>query len=175
MEVRRAVAADFAGVVDLQDRNLWSRVDPNDRGGGFLSNRFSQQQFEAIDDDVCVVVAVDDGTIVGFLCGSDMAAMRNNPLVHSMISADNGAMSPDSTCLGGPVCIDGRQRGKGLMGRLYDCLYRQLRGTRYKEVAVFIDETNIASMKAHEKIGFEVTNTFTHDSRKYLTLMKKLK
>lgn len=171
MDVRRAVAADFAGVVNLQDRNLSDRVNENDRGGGFLSNRFSEQQFKAIADDVCVVVAVEDGTVVGFLCGSDMKAMENNPLVHSMISADSGAMSPDSTCLGGPVCIDTSQRGKGLMGRLYDCLCAQLQGTKYKDVAVFIDESNKASTKAHEKIGFRVTNTFTHGDRKYMTLM----
>jgi L-amino acid N-acyltransferase YncA len=172
MEVRRAQSEDLAGVVDLQDRNLYQNVSEKERGGGFLSNRFSEEQFAAINADVSVVVALEDSRVVGFLCGSDMKAMADNPLVKSMISADSGALSFETTCLGGPVCVDESQRGKGVMAKLYDSLVSQLHGTRYKDIAVFISDVNVASIKAHEKVGFAVVNTFKHADKTYLTLVK---
>lgn len=177
-DVRRAASQqDFEGAVALQNKYLKANLAEDKRGGGFLSNAFSVEQFQAIDRDCCVAVAVnDDGAVVGFLCGSTWEAMKSNALVAAMMANIGDAkIDPATTCIAGPVCLDEITRGQGLMGKLYEFLASQLRAsTNMRSMMVFISEVNAASIKAHAKIGYETVATFDHAGSKYLTLVKRV-
>src|SRR5512133_51955 len=73
---RRVQETDYAALLGLQEANLRDNLAPDQRTEGFLSARFSRDQFATMDADVAVVVAEIDGSIVGYLCGSSVEFNR---------------------------------------------------------------------------------------------------
>lgn len=61
--------------------------------------------------------------------------------------------------VGGQVCVDRAHRGKGILARLYRHLGETLRAT--KDLCVTeIATRNAVSVRAHEKMGFEVISAY---------------
>jgi len=59
----------------------------------------------------------------------------------------------------GQVCVDKDFRGRGLIGELYRKT-RDLVGESYQFCVTEISTRNIKSMKAHQKMGFEILGVY---------------
>ena len=55
MEFRRVSSAELAGVLALQEENLFENLSPDARQGGFLSARFTREQFVQMDAGVAMM------------------------------------------------------------------------------------------------------------------------
>src|SRR5689334_18719525 len=69
---RRVRESDYPALLELQEANLRDNLSEVERSQGFLSARFSREQFAAMDQDVAVIVATLDGVTAGYLCGSSV-------------------------------------------------------------------------------------------------------
>jgi len=67
----------------------------------------------------------------------------------------------------GPVCIHPRARGQGLLGALKAELDRRLPGLK---PLLFIQATNAASMKAHQRLGLSIEASFEHQGHRFYLL-----
>jgi GNAT superfamily N-acetyltransferase len=65
--------------------------------------------------------------------------------------------------VGGQVCVDENFRGQGLMSKLYHETKNRL-PSGYQICVTEVAERNSISLKAHQRMGFQVVNTY-HDGK----------
>jgi L-amino acid N-acyltransferase YncA len=149
-EIALAVRDDLAGILDLQEQNLPA-------SGGMLSVRLPLQWFEAALADMPVIVARQDGRVVGYLVASSVPSQSHIPIIESMLRVYPGA---PSDYLYGPVCVAQSERGRGLVARMF-AMQRAHVGRR--NCFAFIRRDNTASLRAHAKVGLLEVAEFTHN------------
>jgi len=173
---RRLSDADVAGVLILQERNLFDSLPPSEREGGFLSARFSREQFLQMDRDVGVLVAVADRQVVGYLCASGVEFNRQFPLLATMIesyhavSFQGRTLIDQQTFVYGPVCVDRDHRGRGVLRGLFRALIREICG-RFDTGVAFVAEENARSLTAHvDGLGMHDVGEFEFKGKRYRIL-----
>jgi hypothetical protein len=171
IDVRRPKDDEYGAIVALQDKYVAANLDEKAKAGGFLSARFSPEQFRKVDERLRLIVGAEGNSIVAFLCSWLLEDCREQPIVSAMLAAEGMDTYALKACVAGPVCIDESQRGKGLLKLLYDKLASELTG-RYVRMLIFVDVTNAGSIRAHEKIGFKTVVEFSRSEKQYVGMAK---
>lgn len=84
---RRASAADYPEIIALHRKNLFSNLSELERQNGFLTVDFKDDsQLAAINEDVTVIVAVQENTVVGYVCATSQEYSQQIPLLKYMMS-----------------------------------------------------------------------------------------
>jgi hypothetical protein len=150
-------AADLDGITTILHANSPSQ-------GGSLTGEFPREKVALMAmGGSPVVVARRDGRVVGVL----FSAAKDGPAppsVRAMLAAWPG--QPDAYVYG-PACIAESERGQGLLAQLYAALRSHCPG---REAVLFIRGDNIASMRAHERLGMHVVAGFALDGADYAVL-----
>ncbi len=173
MLFRRFNADDIPGLLALQAANLFENLSDKQRKDGFLSARFSAEQFAQMDRDAAVAVAQNDGRVIGYACCAGVEYSRQFPLLAAMIGTFKrvnylGMPLADSrTTIYGPVCIDRESRGRGVLRGLIATVRTELAG-RFDVAAALIAKANARSVAAHvDGLGMSVTGDFAFDGKDY--------
>ena len=147
--IKVAAINDLDGIIKLQTANQASQ-------GGTLSGGLTANQIQEMMTDMPQIVAIANNEIVGFLLTTSQAVNNNRkvPIVDAMSAAYKG--SADSYIYG-PICVSQTQRGKGLAQLMFQKL---LKLEPNREGILFIKSDNIASLKAHEKMGMHKVSRF---------------
>jgi L-amino acid N-acyltransferase YncA len=148
-EIALATRDDIAGILSLQEPNLREN-------GGALTVRFSAEWFETALSDMPILVARRAGRVVGYLVSSSKAAQAHVPIIQATLQAYSGAAD---AYLYGPICVAETERGQDLPAALMAALRARLPG---REGITFIRRDNVASMRAHAKIGMREVAEFVH-------------
>lgn len=149
-EIALATRDDIAGMLDLQEQNLLDQ-------GGLLTVRLPRAFMEAALNDLPQIVARRDEKIVGYLLTGSRTALAQFPIIQAMFHAYPG--SPDAYVYG-PICVADGERGHGLARALFAELCGRLPG---RECVTFVRRDNIASLRAHLKMGMKDVASFVHD------------
>lgn len=173
MRFRRVVSADLEAVLELQEANLHEHLSDAQRAEGFLSVRFTREQFDPMNAGAAVVVAESDNRIAGYACTSTQAFNRNFPLLAAMLDALPGLdflgrpLGSPRTCVYGPVCVDREYRGRGAFRGLIGELKHELRG-RFDAAVAFIPKSNARSLGAHvDGLGMTLAGDFAYAGKNY--------
>lgn len=173
---RRLTDADYPGLLALQEANLFDNLPAAARKDGFLSARFSREQFARMHADIAVVVAADAEHIAGYLCASGIEFNRQFPLLAAMIGCYNyvsfrGRLLADQkTFVYGPVCVDRAYRGCGVLRGLYRALQREVAG-QFEAGVAFVAKDNTHSLAAHVNgLGMHDVGGFEFKRRLYSIL-----
>lgn len=154
MEFKRATAKDVPAILQLQAANLVANLDAADRQDGFLSAEFTRRQLEEMATDIAIVVASEQGSVLGFLCAARCEYCTQFPLVAAMIRTfsevqfQGRPLSAYRSFIYGPVCIARAQRGRGLLVGLYQALLNTVEG-KYEVGVALIAKENPRSLRAH--------------------------
>lgn len=179
-QYRRAVAADYQRILQLQSANYIANLTEEERQSGFLSAQFSVAQTAQIAKDLGITTAVLDDRIAGFLCafrnefpsGSAVIAemLRNYP----RFSFEGRPLSSFSSYIYGPVCIAREYRGRGLLRGLYEVQKKNLAGCFEIGVA-FVSRSNPHSLRAHVNgLGMMEIGDFHVAASSYVALAFRL-
>ena len=84
----------------------------------------------------------DDGTVLGYAYASEF---RDRPAYHRTVETS--------------VYLDRDARGRGLGTQLYDALLARLKGAGFHTALALIALPNDASVRLHERAGFELVGT----------------
>jgi L-amino acid N-acyltransferase YncA len=173
---RRVRESDYPALLALQEANLRDNLTPAQRSEGFLSARFSPEQFAAMDAEVAVVAAEVDGSIAGYLCGSSVEFNRRFALLTAMIERyphtqlRGRPLQSYASFVYGPVCVDSRFRGRGLLRGLYRMLRAEVAG-KFEIGVAFVAQDNAHSLAAHvQGLGMCDAGGFEFDARRYRIL-----
>ena len=176
VEFRRVRDRDYPALLVLQDANLRDHLTPEQRNEGFLSARFSPDQFAEMSAGVGVVVAEADGAIAGYLCGSTIEFNRRFALLAAMIERyphiewRQRPLDRYVSFVYGPVCVDRRFRGRGLLRGLYRALL-DAAADRFEIGVAFVAQDNPHSLGAHvQGLGMDDVGDFEFNERRYRIL-----
>jgi predicted N-acetyltransferase YhbS len=157
VDIGLATAADVAGVLELQERNLRSN-------GGALSVPMSREWLDGAIGRMPIVVARRDGRVVGYVVSSSLADQSDDPILHAMLKTYPGA---PGAYVYGPICVDEGERGKGVAHALFEALRAKLPG---REGFTFIRADNAVSRKVHAGMGMREAATFTVADVEYVVV-----
>lgn len=172
---RRAEEGDYPGILQLQEDNLRINLSDADTGDGFLSLRYTAEQFREINRHPGIAVAIRGNTVVGYLCAKDFAYAAGFPIVRALINAaacreiHGIPVSADTAFVYGPVCIARSARGQGVLEGLWKTM-RAIVTPEYMLCILFIADGNHRSMRAHLRLGMQLCGEFTHDEKRFHVL-----
>jgi hypothetical protein len=171
VRVRLAKLADLGGVLDLQAAN--HRDVASAAADGFVTVRHTRAELGAMHALAPSVVAIGDETDPrsrsvddgGRVLGYALVMLRESrellPILEPMF-ARLDAMRLGSYYVMGQVCVAAAHRGTGVFGALYDG-HAEHYGPKFDRVVTEIATRNVRSMRAHEKVGFEVIDVYEDD------------
>jgi predicted GNAT superfamily acetyltransferase len=148
VEIARAEAGDLDGMLSLQAENRADR-------GGALSGSIPRERLSGLMAAMPIIVARRGGRVVGFLVTSAPSAEMGIPIVGAMLAAYPGAAG---AYVYGPIVVAAAERGKGLAQAMFAQLRSLLPG---REGILFIRRDNLASLRAHAKMGMREVASFT--------------
>ena len=179
MTYRRPTEQDYLQMVELQHRNLFEVLAPEQRGDGFLSTAFTAAQFQAMNQSVGVVVGVAQNRVQGYLCAAALefphapfpaAAVRHA----ASVPYQGKALTQYRTCLVNPICIDQDHRGSDLFMGLCQAMLSVLAAADYEIALAFVSTANTRSLQACQKM-MKVVSQFEENQHRFAFLMRDLR
>lgn len=161
MKIRPAQPADYPAILELQRQNTPENLSPEQRQQGFIVSQMDEKQLDSINQDLGVLVAVDDGLVAGFVCLAHTHKQPRPPVVDAMLEAmshqqyQGQPLAQLRVFLYGPVCIDSRWRGNGVLSQLFAAVKNHTRND-FDVGAAFVNNDNPHSLAAHVK-GLQMT------------------
>lgn len=147
LELRLAARTDAAAISRLLVANSAAN-------GGTLYGDWSEAVVRTwIETGTPIVVAIDGEQVKGVLFSAENADGAAAP-VKAMFAA---CPAIDDAYAYGPICVDASMRGQGLPKALYARL-AECMGER--RGLLFINRSNVGSLKAHQKMGMDVVAQF---------------
>lgn len=157
IEIGRATEADMDGIMALQAANEVGN-------GGTLSASLPRTRIDAMRQAMPLMVARDEGRVVGFLMTTPQAMNADIEIVRATFDAFPGT---SDAYLYGPVCVDAAYRGRGLAQAMFDALRALLPG---RQGILLIRHDNAASLNAHARMGMSKVAGFTLNGSVFVVL-----
>jgi len=176
---RRIREGDFEKVAALQDQNLFSVLSEADRQNGFLSTKFTPQNFREMNDSIGIAVALDGEKICGYLCASTLNHNLQFPfpaaaIAHAMEISYQGKNLKNYNCfMANPLCIDKDYRGIGVINGLCDEVIK-FAAKNYDLALSFIADANQRSLQASKKVGMEALEKFSLNGNEFWIVVRKI-
>lgn len=167
---------DIEGILALQELYLVSNLSEEEKASGFVTTAFSIAQLTEIINQEGLFVAKDNDKIIAYIFAGSWDFFSQWPIFNYMT-----AMFPDLRFLDfeitttnsfqyGPICIDKKYRGKGLINVFFDFMRIHML-KKYPLSLTFINKTNIPSQKAHtEKLHWTIIADFQFNNNNYFVL-----
>ena len=156
-EILRASVGDLDGIVVLQAANQPER-------GGTLSACLTPARIAEMMSEMPLIVARRDGRVAGYLMTSTREMNADVPVIKAMLAAYPGTAD---AYVYGPICVEAEARGKGLAQAMFSELRRLVPG---REGILFIRRDNLASLRAHEKMGMREVAGFVFGGSEFVVL-----
>lgn len=182
MLTRLANTADISKVLKLQSSYLYSNLSENERKEGFVTTPFSIPQLEEVIKENGLFVAQNEmGYIVAYAFAASWHYFSQWEIFNYMVSrfpnlSFNGKeITTENSFQYGPVCIDKKYRGTGLLPLLFEEMRLELL-KKYPISITFINKINLVSQKAHiNKLGWKIIDEFEFNSNHYIGLVFEMK
>jgi hypothetical protein len=157
---------DLLGILYLQKRNLANSLTKKEaETEGFLTVRHNYKALKSLNDIEKHIVAKDNITIVGYLLAMTNQLKLALPILTPMFNLfdnilfANRTISTYTYIVVGQVCISKNYRGQGILDTCY-AAYKAYFVTKYDFAITEIASTNLRSLKAHKRIGFEEIDVY---------------
>ncbi|MDG1823744.1 MAG: GNAT family N-acetyltransferase [Flavobacteriaceae bacterium] len=149
---------------DLQEVNLKGNIRKKNRlSEGFLTAKYEHDFLKAMNDLTPAIIAKQNGVVVGYALATDRSLLTQHPLLNDLGAQINkipfgGKFIGDFDYLVvGQLCVAKEVRGRGLAQDLY-AQFKATYESRYPFAITDVDRENLASLKAHLKVGFQVVS-----------------
>ena len=173
---------DIDGILSLQEKYLYRNLNDEERKSGFVTTPFTVIQIEEIIKQNGIFVAEDENdVIIAYAFAGSWNYFEQWEIFNFMVSRfpklsfDGREITTENSFQYGPVCIDKRYRGKGLLNLIFE----EMRIEFYKKYPIsitFINKVNVISEKAHtEKLGWVIIDEFEFNNNTYIGLAFDMK
>lgn len=167
---------DIPAILELQGKNLFDSLTPEQRANGFLSEEFSSEMLQEVIEDVAIVKAFTDEELVGYRMAETLAFNSRFPLLRAIIDRfpriefGGQMLSEAEVFISGPTCIAGAWRGKGIHEGMFKEMLSLVRD-RFDVGVIFIADSNPRSLAAAQnKLGMRVVDHLTFNGKDYSVL-----
>ncbi|MDD2196754.1 MAG: hypothetical protein PHE03_05730 [Bacteroidales bacterium] len=174
---------DIGGVLSLQDKYLYSKLNEAERKEGFVTTPFTVNQIEEIITQNGLIVAEnEENIIVAYAFAGSWKYFEQWEIFNFMVSRfpklsfQGNRITTENSFQYGPVCIDKKYRGNGVLNLIFEEMRMEFL-KRYPISVTFINKVNAISTKAHtKKLDWEIIDEFQFNGNTYIGLgfdMKK--
>lgn len=178
MQLKIADKNDIDGIFELHSKYQIDSILEEDKKDGFVTTAFSKEQLnDIIDKEQGIFIALDEGKVVAYVMSASWHYWAPWPIFQQMIenlahlSYLEQTLSVHNSYQYGPVCVDKRVRGRGVLEQLFDFALESMQ-KRYPILVTFINKINTRSYEAHtRKIGLEVICEFQFNGNSYYELV----
>jgi len=158
----------FEQILQLQKQNLFSAISEEQQARqGFVFAEHTVRLLKMMAAHLPQVIAVSHGKVIGYNLAMSVSMRNEMPRLVPMFDEFERSqyrgkpLSAYKFMVGGQVCVDEDFRGQGLLSRLYHETRNRL-PSDYQLCVTEISERNGVSLRAHQRMGFEVVSTY-HD------------
>lgn len=178
MKLRAARLNDIENVLKLHAMYQIDSILEEDKKDGFVTTSFSPGQLQTlIEQESGLFIAEADGEVVAYAMAASWKFWAAQWPMFAHMAEGLGALtylgralSMDNSCQYGPVCIDKRLRGSGVLEAIFEFARVQM-SERYGVFVTFINKKNPRSFAAHtRKAGLEVIHEFSFNGNEYYEL-----
>lgn len=158
--------ADLKGILDLQQKNLSENISLEEKlEQGFVRVQHNLELLELLNSIERHVIAKDKDLVAAYVLAMTKKSRNDVPMLVPMFQQlDNLTykgknVSEYNYMVVGQVCIGKNYRGIGLFASCFE-VYRNTFEKNYDFAITEISVSNPRSIKAHQKVGFEIIYTF---------------
>lgn len=163
---RTKTKQDLWGILALQKENLVQNISQDEKDSqGFVMVHHTYEILESLHSIEPHVIAKDGHAVVAYCLAMTKQSRDDIPMLIPMfeqidtIDYKGKKVSQYNYMSVGQVCVGKEYRGKGLFTSCYET-YREAFSKKYDFAITEIATQNLRSLRAHQKIGFEVVKYF---------------
>ena len=157
---------DLLGILHLQQQNLAVHLSPEEAlEQGFVTIVHDLDILRRMNDAAPHTIAKDGERVVGYALTTLPQFRAAIPFLESLFERLDHLQWHEKPFLKvnyfvmGQVCVAKDYRGMGIFDRLYQGL-KEFHAERFEMVVTDISSRNTRSLRAHERVGFEVLQEF---------------
>ncbi|CAM4113178.1 GNAT family N-acetyltransferase [Flavobacterium antarcticum] len=173
---RIATVADITQILSLQELYLFRNLNEQERLEGFVTTPFTTEQIEeAIEQRGLFIAQNEDLKVVAYAFAASWTYFAQWEIFNYMVSRfpslsfQGDEITTENSFQYGPVCIDKKYRGTGLLPLIFEEMRLELL-KKFPISITFINKINPISEKAHKKLGWEIVDEFEFNSNSYIGL-----
>ena len=174
---RVATVSDIVQILTLQEKYLYRNLSETERKEGFVTTRFTTPQLVEIIKETGLFVAENEAEeIIAYAFGGSWKYFEQWEIFNFMVSRfpslnfHGREITTSNSFQYGPVCIDQKYRGKGVLNQIFEEMRIEL-AKKHPISITFINKINIISEIAHtKKLGWEIIDTFEFSNNHYIGL-----
>lgn len=159
---------DLHGILTLQAQNIKQHLSQKEKQKeGFVTVEHSIEQLKKMQRVSSQIVALHNNTVVGYALVMPPQLRKTIPVLTPLfdlldtLKYKGKYLKNQAYYVMGQICIEKDFRGHGLFRQLYTA-HRKRLCSLYDFCITEISSSNIKSLNAHQKIGFEKLHAF-HD------------
>ncbi len=163
---RTKTKQDLWGILALQKENLIQNISEEEKKSqGFVMVQHSHDIMESLHSIEPHIIAKDGHLVAAYCLAMTKHSRKDIPMLIPMfeqfdiLDYKGKKVSEYNYMSVGQVCVGKAYRGQGIFQQLYET-YRDSFRDEYEFAITEVSTHNFRSMKAHQKIGFEVIKTF---------------
>ncbi|MFD8418570.1 GNAT family N-acetyltransferase [Streptomyces sp. NPDC059466] len=169
--VRKSRPDDHRAILSLMDEARGLNLGDEERARrGFVQGVMNQEVLDRFQEGPGVFVAEEAGELAGFAMTSEPVGLPSGhpaaAAVEAVLRAAEGR-DPGRLFLYGPVAVDVRFQGRGVLTKLLVALSRELEGAFDLGVA-FVETSNERSLAVHRHYGMREAASFEVAGRSYV-------
>lgn len=150
IEIRNAIESDLDKIVEISELNTINNVD--DTSSGFLVSGYTKKEYmDYLNTADHFYVATIEDEIVGVLLSFDQDKITENEIVNNIIKY---AVTTNFILIK-QIFVDPNYKGYGVSATLYEYLFEKIPESMSLATVIVDKPFNYASVKFHEKMGFE--------------------
>ncbi|MFC4603321.1 GNAT family N-acetyltransferase [Rhodococcus kronopolitis] len=166
--VRKSEPADRAAILALMQASTGEHLTPEQRAEqGFVQGVMDEETLTRFMNGPGVFLAEEDGELAGFAMTAEPSPAAGGPVQGTVDAVTAEVPAGTKFFLYGPVAVDARFQGRGVLTKLLTALSRELAG-RYALGALFVEESNAKSLAVHRHYGMTEAARFAVGERWYV-------
>lgn len=172
-----ANTTDIESVLELQEMYLVTNLTDEQKKDGFVTTPFNHDLLASVIQNEGLFIAKNpDNEVIAYAFAESWDFFSRYPIFEYMISLmpdlafEKHRFDTKNSFQYGPVCIDKKYRGKGLLNQLFEIMRTNV-VKKYPLSLTFINKINQPSMKAHtQKLGWTAISEFQFNANDYVIL-----
>jgi ribosomal protein S18 acetylase RimI-like enzyme len=158
---------ELKGILTLQQQNLPQNITEAEKSDqGFVTVHHTLKQLTEMNLIAPHLIAKDGDRIAGYILAMTKESKSLIPVLIPMfeqfdrIQFEGKSISEFNYLVVGQICVGKDYRGQGIFDRMY-AAYEAAFSSKFDFVITEIAVSNVRSIKAHQRVGFDVIHEFS--------------
>lgn len=173
---------ELKGILKLQQENLPKSITSDElKSQGFVTVEHDLDLLTRMNSPYAHIIAKEDDQVIGYTLVELPKWKYEIPVLIDMfdqidlIEYEGKNLGKSKFFTMGQVCVAKSHRGQGVFAGLYDEMKRRM-SPDFEYIITEIASRNHRSLRAHEKVGFEVIKTYQiGEEEEWVLVLMKLK